>query len=43
MVTGRLATGGGALTALPEEEGNSGLGSKLLLNEEYCTPAALCQ
>lgn len=42
MVTGRLATGGGALTALPKEEGDSGLGGKPL-NEEYGTPAAPCQ
>lgn len=41
MVTGRLETGEGALTALPKEEGNSGLGSKPL-NDEYCAPAAPC-
>lgn len=42
VVTGRLATGRGALTVLPREEGSSGLGSKPL-NGEYCTPAVPCQ
>lgn len=42
VVTGRLATGEGALSVLPKEEENLGLGSKPL-NEESCSPAAPCQ
>lgn len=36
MVTGRLATGEGALSVLPKEEGNVELGSKPLNAESRC-------
>lgn len=39
MAAGRVATGGGALTARPKKVGNYGPGDKPL-NEECCTPAA---